>query len=75
MSFNPFDAVGRFMLGGLDLDKNVMETGSKLAAIIGHRRRIPRLRSGLLIRVEVSPDLAAIRASRAFFQTGSLKPH
>ena len=37
MSLNPFDAVGRFMLGGLDLDKNVMETGSKLATTIAHR--------------------------------------
>jgi hypothetical protein len=37
MSLDPFDAVGRFMLGGLDLDKNVMETGSKLATIIAHR--------------------------------------
>jgi len=40
VSLNPFDVVGRFMLGGF------------------------------LIRVEVSPDLAAIRASRAFFQNG-----
>jgi uncharacterized protein DUF4410 len=37
MSLNPFDAVGRFMRGGLDLDKNVMETGSKLATTIAHR--------------------------------------
>jgi uncharacterized protein DUF4410 len=37
MSLNPFDAVGRFMLGGLDLDKNVMETGSKLATTIAQR--------------------------------------
>jgi Domain of unknown function (DUF4410) len=36
LSPNPFDAVGRFMLGGLDLDKNVMETGSKLAITIAH---------------------------------------
>jgi hypothetical protein len=41
MSFNPFDAVGRLMLGGLDLDKNVMETGSKLAAVIAHRVESP----------------------------------
>jgi hypothetical protein len=34
MSLNPFEAVGRFMRGGLDLDKNVMETGSKLATTI-----------------------------------------
>jgi hypothetical protein len=37
MSLDPFDAVGRFMVGGLDLDKNVMETGSRLATIIVHR--------------------------------------
>ena len=37
ISLNPLDAAGRFMLGGLDLDKNVMETGSKLAATIAHR--------------------------------------
>jgi hypothetical protein len=37
MSLNPFDAVGRFMVGGLDLDKNVMETGSKLATTIADR--------------------------------------
>jgi hypothetical protein len=37
MSLNPLNAVGRFMLGGLDLDKNVMETGSKLATTIAHR--------------------------------------
>jgi hypothetical protein len=41
MSLNPFDAVGRFMLGGLDLDKNVMETGSKLATTIAHRVQSP----------------------------------
>jgi hypothetical protein len=41
MSLNPFDAVGRFMLGGLDLDKNVMETGSKLATTIAHRVQLP----------------------------------
>ena len=39
LSPNPFDAVGRFMLGGLDLDKNVMETGSKLATTIAHSVR------------------------------------
>ena len=37
MSLNPLDAIGRFMLGGLDLDKNVMETGAKLATTIAHR--------------------------------------
>jgi hypothetical protein len=37
VSLNPLDAVGRFMLGGVDLDKNVMETGSKLATTIAHR--------------------------------------
>jgi Domain of unknown function (DUF4410) len=36
LSPNPLDAVGRFMLDGLDLDKNVMETGSKLAITIAH---------------------------------------
>lgn len=37
ISLNPFDAIGRFMLSGLDLDKSVMETGSKLATTIAHR--------------------------------------
>ena len=37
ISLNPLGAVGRFMAGGLDLDKNVMETGSKLATIIADR--------------------------------------
>jgi len=29
--FDPYDAIGRFMLGGLDLDKNVMESAGRIA--------------------------------------------
>ena len=35
-SLDPVAAVARFMVGGLDLDKNVMETGSELATTIAH---------------------------------------
>ena len=35
-SVDPVAAVARYMIDGLDLDKNVMETGSKLATTIAH---------------------------------------
>lgn len=31
ISFNPYDALGRFMIDGLDLDKNVMESAGRIA--------------------------------------------
>ena len=34
--FDPYDAIGRFMLGGLDLDKNVMESANRIAKKIAY---------------------------------------
>ncbi|MBV8772509.1 MAG: DUF4410 domain-containing protein [Deltaproteobacteria bacterium] len=34
ISIDPYDALGRFMIGGLDLDKNVMETARRIARAI-----------------------------------------
>jgi hypothetical protein len=39
ISLDPYEAVGRFIAGGLDLDKNVMKSAARVATAVAHRAK------------------------------------